>query len=328
MREIIAMVTTVFTDVTAIAPELGVFFLLSSLLFFSFLRKMKGNSAFLDLYIVSRPWPFLRNDATLPRSLRMVKAAFISILIWAPLTLVLWTVSLFITAGQDSSRGGFILPVSTFCIGAAGLLGGSGVQSLLWKRFRISGLTLGLVSAGGLCYLSFQLGVVFMDEDIHFWAISAVFLSANGLTFVVLLFVVSPGGTSINTVIGTLPSDSSDGLSQSQVFTYFTLPQSSSLYSFSAVSGGFQALLGARVWSLWRILAVVCLYTVALAVLAVYSGLVWGLTEYGALGILTSVNVVVTDVLVGLWVFESKDKETMTPTVISIGCRFFLMSNA
>jgi hypothetical protein len=340
------MATRNYAHVPEVAPELGVFFVLSVVVCFAFLHKVRGNLKFVDAYLSARPWPFMQDSKALAKFLGLFRFIISCILTWPAFTLIAWTVVVLFNRIEDDGRTGSVLGVSVFLISLMGILGINSVLTIAWRRFRMTRGALWSLIGAGVCFVTFQLYVEFMLEP-SFFGISAIFLSLNLIIVIIIVFLTqSEGGVSIVDVINDLepgepiqyPPDSktlaevmaeesqSDfKMTQTHIYDLFTLERSADKKN-SPVGGGLQYLFTRGQSGKAKAWVFIVGYLLALIDLGAYCVLTHFTTSYGYLGILNSVCLVCLDLVIYFYVYARLSQGPLEASLVAFSIRLFIVS--
>lgn len=314
-------------DVKLIAPELGVFFIVSSVVFFVFMNKIRGKLHFIETYIASRDWEFLDDPDKLVSSMGILKFIMVSILFWPLFTLIMWIVTLLCKEKEWESDNGnkyeTILGISTFLICSGFFLIAAGIANMKWEKYKINKNSIALITVGFCLYIAFQFIVIFMQEPINFFGISAIFISANGIMILLLIFFIQvKGGKTINDVLQALEWDKDVG---SDIKSIFTIPQVGEEIMASAISGGIQAMYTSQKFQDRKKLVILIGYTIAIGILIAYSVIAYYYCEdYKGLGVLNSILIESIDVLVGFYIYSEVSRDAYIPVFLALASRFFI----
>ena len=174
------------------------------LMFFGFLRKTKGNPAFIPVYIASRKWQFLRDVNTLERFIGLLSFIIYVLLSMPILALFIYGGTLIYVnytadAAYNNGIAAILVGICLICII-------SSLFNIKWQSYRINKYSFLLLMFGGFCFVAFQLVVTFWSDTIEYFSVAAIFLSANGIVMVVLIFfVMSEDAITITNIIEKLP---------------------------------------------------------------------------------------------------------------------------
>ncbi|CAG9327882.1 unnamed protein product [Blepharisma stoltei] len=335
------MVTTRFIDVPSIAPEMGVFFIFSLAIFFGFMKKIKGDHRFIEIYIASRLWEFLKDPSALSRSISFLKFIILTILAWPIITLLCWTGSLLYNEIQFGGKYDYVLGISVFLICFSAMFFLSGALRIKWQGYKISWYSILSILLGAALYMAFQIEVLFLQDQVWFFGLSSIFIASNCIVIVMLIYIVrSKGGVTINTFINELPDGDpmnvpegsikeilenqkkdSVVVSKGEIYEFFTVNKADEQFSYSPLSGGIHALFDSTWFNNHKRLAQSLLYLFSLIVLAVYGILAWFYTEYEALGFLNFFLIGTTDIGLYLFMKSGLSEGSFEPTLIAVTCR-------
>ena len=309
-------------DIKQIAPELGVFFLVSSLMFFAFMNKIRGNLYFIETYIASRTWEFLESSENLVQNMGFLKFIMVSMLLWPCFTLLSWTGTLLYVEISGGGQYASLLGISTFLVCAGLFLITSGAANLKWQGFRINSNTLALIGSGTVSYIAFQFVVIFMQETINFVGVSAIFISANGILVMLLIFLlVTKGGKTISEVISALslqPTLADD------ISNLYSIAKTGDSHRYSAISGGIYSLYTSSTYQHRRLKLSATIYALAEGVLLAYSVIAYEFCDFYALGILNSILIQFVDWVVFLYIYTGLARAAYAPVLLSLTTRFFI----
>ena len=335
-----------YTDPEDHAPHLFCFFALSVIIFFTFLRKTKGRPSLIDGYIASRTWEFLVDPNSLARFMGLVRFIIYVLLCMPAITLIVWFIILLIMASRD--EGSYITAIAVLLVGISVTTIMASVLNIKWQKYRINKYSIVLMIIGAVCFAAFQLVATFWEDPANYFSVAAIFLSANGIIFTIwIFFVVSKGGVSINAVIRNLDegdevenqddeknlddivneqlNDDDYFITQKMVYALFTIPSSSSSYSFSAVSGGLQSIFTKPSFQKHRFAVGVVLYSICLLILGAFAITVYYGTDEQWMGLLISLLVIYTDVILFFYLNAGLSEGPFEGTLIALMSRFFLI---
>lgn len=182
-----ASYTTV--DFESYGPILCVFTLVSVIMNMIFLNRVNGKSYRIKFFLAKRKWHILEN----PKIIECVNTALTivchSLFLIAPITLLFWGAGLMIRRIEQEQTpvGG----IAVILIGFSILAFLFGVFKIKWNRFRVSVVSIICIVISMVLLVAYQVVVVFLDSTISFFAISSIFLTANGIILVLIAFINS-----------------------------------------------------------------------------------------------------------------------------------------
>ena len=175
-------------------------------MFFGFLRKTKGNPAFIPVFIASRRWQFLRDEATLGRFIGILSFIIYVLLSMPIIALFIFGGTLMYVNWQNGYE--YYNGIASILVGICLICITSSLFNIKWKQYRIQKSSFLLLMFGGLCFIAYQLVVTFLGETIEYFSVAAIFLPANGIVMVVLIFfVMSKDTITITNIIDDLPEE-------------------------------------------------------------------------------------------------------------------------
>jgi hypothetical protein len=259
------MVSVNFIDVKEIAPELGVYFIVSVIIYFAYMGKIRGKLQFIEVFIASRDWDFLNSSEDLEKYLGILKFIMVSILMSPVFSLLIWVGTLLYVEGTEGEEYETRVGISTFFVCAGFILTMSGVENMRWEHYRMSRNTILLISFGTLSYTVFLFVVVFMQNEIDFIGISAMFISGNGIfVFIILFFTQNKATVTVDKVLEKLKSN--EEISK-EIEELYTIPKVTYERRTSAVSGGIQAMFTNASYAKRREIVCFAFYICALGML-------------------------------------------------------------
>ena len=316
------MVSINFINVKQIAPELGTYFIVSLIIYFAFMNKIRGKMQFIEVYIASRDWDFLESGENLEKFLGILKFIMISILMTPVFSLIMWVAAILYVEGDEGGKYETRVGISTFFVCAGFLLTLTGVGNMKWERYRMTKNTILLIVFGTLSYIIFLFIVVFMQSQIDFIGLSAIFISGNGImVFVILFFTQNKGAVTVDQVLHKL--NTIDEISK-EIEELYTIPKVSSERYTSAVSGGIQIMFTNPSYASKRKFICLILYIIALGILVAYSIIAHENSSYPSMGILNSFLILSVDLLVFIFIYANILSSAGNSVLLSLISRFFI----
>ena len=192
-------------------PELGIFTLLSFLLTLMYFETVKGKIHRIPGQIASYPWVTIQSEIKRKKLAKCMTAFVITFLLIPIITLIIW--GSIVSYSTDDTRSDLdtnpkplITPIAIFLVGFAAMAFLIGVLNTKWKKYRLTKCSLFLTAAGLLLLVVFQIVAVFLDEPISYFGVSTIFLAANALFVILVVFINSDtGGRSAQDIIEKLP---------------------------------------------------------------------------------------------------------------------------
>lgn len=308
-------------DVKLIAPELGVFFVVACVIFFVFMEKIKGKFYFIENYIASRDWEFLKSPEKLKKKMGILKYIIISILLWPCITIICWGVTLLYTEIRWGTQYASILGLGTFLACSSIVLVISGILNIKWENYKMNKNSIFLLISGLMSYISFKFVVVLMETPTNFIGVSAIFMSTNAMFVIIIIFFYQTNaGKNISEILGSLATQ--PGFEDA--YDLFSIPKTETSLLFSAIGGGIQAIYASVSDPKHKTRAFIVLYILSQGILAGYSVVSYRYCDYYALGILNSILIQTIDIFVCLYVYTGVVKSPHMPVVLSLLSRFFI----
>lgn len=183
---------------------LGIFFGVSTLLTVIFMNRVQGKTYRIQDYLASRKWHMLKKESTIAsvnKFLSFVCWIFFSLPV---ITLLVWGIGLIIRydeANQNVTGG-----IAVLLVGFAILFFLYGAFKIKWNRYRMSFSSGASLIISLLFLTAYQITTVFMEDDDSFFGLSAIFLTANAIIMIIIVFMnTSKTGTSVGEIVNKLP---------------------------------------------------------------------------------------------------------------------------
>jgi hypothetical protein len=316
------MASVDFVDVKQIAPELGVFFIVSLTIYFMFMNKIRGKIQFIEVYIASRDWDFLSSPENLDKNIGILKFIMVSILMTPVFCLLMWVGTLLYVEAKDDQKYETRIGISTFFVCAAVILTLSGIGNMKWERFKLNKNSIILMVFGLLSYVTFLFVVIFMQSGLDFIGISAIFISGNAIVvFFIIVFMQNKTIVTVDQVLSKLEPIEDIA---NEIKELYTIPRVPDEKVASAVSGGPQVLFTSQRFVSKRSQIFMIFYVLGLGILVAYSIISHGYSEYYSLGILNSILIESVDLLVFFFAYAGILSSAGSTVLISLVTRFFI----
>jgi hypothetical protein len=302
-------------------PLLGIFFGVSTFLTILFMNRVQGKTYRIQDYLASRKWHLFKDESTIASINKYLVFSCWVFFSLPPITLVFWGAGMI--ARYDEWNRNVTAGVAVFLVGFAALFFLFGAFKIKWNRYRmskISGVSL-LISV--VLLTAYQIAVVFMEDDDSFFGLSAIFLTANTIIMIVIVFMNSERtGTSIGEIVAQLPGgeeldirrevDYDDEITeaykdddymptQNEIFEMYTVSKASRRRNLLGVFEGGLIKIFVGINPRMKFILSVILYLIALSILGIYALLDYLVRDDSKLGIITACAVVATDVLLYLF---------------------------
>ena len=154
--------------------------------------------------MASRKWHVLKNEKTIAGINKFLVIICWVFVIMPVITLLAWGIGLIVRfdeLNQDVTGG-----IGVLLVGFSLLFFLYGAFKIVWNRYRMSissGISLLLAL---LLLTAYQITTVFMEDDDSFFGLSAIFLTANAILMIIIVFMnSSKTGTSIGEIVKKLP---------------------------------------------------------------------------------------------------------------------------
>jgi hypothetical protein len=269
---------------------LGIFFGISTLLTVVFMDRVQGKTYRIQDYLASRHWHLFKDEDAIRRVNFVLKISCWIFFGIPPITLIFWGSGLIARYSEFNRNvtGG----IGVFLLGFAALFFLFGAFKIKWNRYRMSRYS-GFSLLASLCLLTaYQIVVTFIEENDHFFGISSIFLTANAVVMIIIVFMnTADRGTHVGTIVKALPEGDKLDISrastyddeiteawkdddyvptQNEIFEMFTINQASQKRGLVGVfEGGLLKIFNHMSPKLRRMITVM-LYIIAIAILGKY----------------------------------------------------------
>lgn len=238
---------------------LGIFFGVSTLLAVLFMNKVQGKAYRIQDYLASRKWHLLQNEDTIAKVNKFLYFICYIVFFLPHITLIFWGSGLI--ARYDENKKNVSGGIGVFLVGIAFIFFVYGSFKIKWNRFRMSFWAAFALINFILFLTAFQITMVFLEDDDSFFGLSSIFLTANAILMIVIVFMnTTRTGTSISEVISKLPPGEEKDIkrnttysdeiteaykdddyvpTQSEIFEMFTINRASKKRKYlSVIEGG------------------------------------------------------------------------------------------
>jgi len=156
-------------------------------------------------YLASREWHLIQKESTIASMNKfLVLISWVFFLI-PPITLIFWGAGLIVRFHEfkRNTTGG----IAVLIVGFSLLFFLYGAFKIKWNRYRMSmssGISL-IISL--LLLTAYQISTVLLEDDKNFFGLSSIFLTANAVIMIIIVFMnSSKTGTSVGEIVGKLPT--------------------------------------------------------------------------------------------------------------------------
>eukprot|EP01022_Parablepharisma_sp_SALTPOND_P018333 TRINITY_DN298_c0_g2_i2.p1 TRINITY_DN298_c0_g2~~TRINITY_DN298_c0_g2_i2.p1 ORF type:complete len:1600 (-),score=108.51 TRINITY_DN298_c0_g2_i2:6731-11431(-) len=301
-------------DIWNYHPTLGVFTFLTFMSTLYGLSRVFGRptSDRIDRYIVCKKWPFITEENYLHYVL-FFRIVYYLFSLMPFITIPVWVGIMFYLRKDDTYVG----PISVLLVGLAGMCIVLGQRLIIWRRYRVTYPTVVFTILSVVCIVAYQLLGNFYYSLTHtFFGISALFLSYNCIVIILLIYLnIGKGFITFSSILRKYIKPKAEGfephlpekdlaqcleedkqndryaLTVPEYKAFFTLNISNSGLGSTGLVNMFASLTKRK-----QTLANMGVYFFGLCMLGAYSGMTF-LTEQDKLGIVVSIAVVTTDII-------------------------------
>ena len=174
--------TIEITSPKTISFELGIFFIISSILTFSILSKINGNFSRIEYFFGSKSWPFLKKSSHLIKNYTLILTIILTtIMSFSLISLFTWggTISI-----NNSSAG-----ISIILLGLTLYLLIIGGLYIKWSNFTLTKFSMFCLLIAFFLMFSFKLTAILKSKGKSFFGVSAVFLTFNAFFLLIIIFL-------------------------------------------------------------------------------------------------------------------------------------------
>ena len=333
-------------SLSSYAPELGAICIVTGLLSISLMNKVGGKFSMLRGYLANQPWKLFKSDALFERYAGLLSCIARIYIFFPLLTLGVWVLILFFQTDRDSQ---YILPICTCLVMASILLLGLGIFLVKWNNYKPTCGTMGIIISAFIFFVGYQVVANFINPDsTSYFGLSSLFLCYNGVLILFIIFLNSgESAIAINQFVDNkfeehrpyeidLDRDFEEEIAEQwenqgylphkkELSLFYTIPKTAPKYSYSVLTGGLQSMFTSLSTQQRRFISTIA-YTMSLGILVAYSLIVYQSSQEYGLGILTSIAVVSTDIILYLYGHSNIAQNTNELSLLAILFRICLFA--
>ena len=319
----------------SVGSELGFFYFLMLACVFMLLNQLDGKIFRIKTYLMNRDFHLVESEGFVKFLTRLLNGLSWISLLMPFMALAVWAAGLIIRA-RDFGK----VPVGGICVllvGMAFFFFAIAIFSIKWNHYTMGNLSAIQFCMAFFCLTAYQFVAIFLTNDKSFFGLSAIFLNANYMIMLLILYLNSgiPGGSIRELLLHKMPRGDGKDPNRDQdffeelkeertnkqfnptledVLDLFTIGKNMESTSSSSFGGGLQYKFGKRPICQRRLINAF-FWCLATSILVVYSYVIKWYMNDSKLGFVIMIVILITDVFTYMF-YNSRLLKTSTPLAI------------